>query len=416
MQEIEFFVGFDWACQKHLACVLDRTGKVTGERTIEHDGASLSQFFDWVLRVTSLPADRIGVAIETPHGPVVEALLERGFQVFAINPKQLDRFRDRFTVAGAKDDSRDALVLGDSLRTDLRAFRRLRAGDPMIVELREWSRMRDELTQERTRLTNRLREQLWRYYPQALKLTEDPGQEWFMALWQLMPEPSKATRFRKASVERILRMHRIRRINADEALQTLREKPLSVSKAAVAAATAHMNLLIERVRLLNAQIRTADKKLTELTRKFEESREDASGQSEQRDVAILRSCPGLGRISLATLLAEASEPLGRRDYQALRALAGTAPVTRRSGKSRIVLRRTACNQRLRNALHHWSAVAIQHDTISRRRYDELRKRGHNHHRALRSVADRLLLVLCKMLEQQTTFDPQRTTAKPLPAA
>ena len=62
--------------------------------------------------------------------------------VFAINPKQLDRFRDRFTVAGAKDDRRDAHVLGDSLRTDRRAFRLLAVDDPTIIELREWSRHR----------------------------------------------------------------------------------------------------------------------------------------------------------------------------------------------------------------------------------------------------------------------------------
>ena len=97
------------------------------------------------------------------QGPVVEALLERGFCVYGINPKQLDRFRDRFTVAGAKDDRRDAHVLADSLRTDRHAFRRLSNDEPVIVQLREWSRMADELQQERARLASRMREQLWRY-------------------------------------------------------------------------------------------------------------------------------------------------------------------------------------------------------------------------------------------------------------
>src|SRR5947208_3693902 len=87
----------------------------------------------------------IGVSIEMTQGPVVEALLERGFCVYGINPKQLDRFRDRFTVAGAKDDRRDAHVLADSLRTDRHAFRRLSTAEPVIVKLREWSRMADEL-------------------------------------------------------------------------------------------------------------------------------------------------------------------------------------------------------------------------------------------------------------------------------
>src|SRR5215208_6103120 len=134
--------------------------------------------------------------------------------------------------------------------------------------------------------------------------------------------------------------------------------------------------------------------------------ESAPGQiCEQRDVAILRSCPGLGRINIATLLAEACEPLRRRDYHVLRILSGVAPVTRRSGKSCIVVRRHACDTRLQNAVYHWARVAIQHDPISRQRYAELRRRGHSHARALRGVADRLLYVLCTLLERQVLFDP-----------
>jgi len=119
---------------------------------------------DWLCSQTERPED-VAVAIETPHGPIVEALMDRGIAVFAINPKQLDRFRDRFSPAGAKDDRRDALVLFSSLRTDRHCFRRVEALDPTVVELREWSRMAEELKQERVRLTNRVRQQLWRYYP-----------------------------------------------------------------------------------------------------------------------------------------------------------------------------------------------------------------------------------------------------------
>jgi Transposase len=116
-------------------------------------------------------------------GPLVEALLERGFRVYGINPKQLDRFRDRFTVAGAKDDRRDAHVLGDSLRTDRHAFRRLSNDEPVIVKLREWSGMADDLQQERARLASRMREQLWRYYRQMLDLADDLAADWFLDLW-----------------------------------------------------------------------------------------------------------------------------------------------------------------------------------------------------------------------------------------
>jgi transposase len=125
----------------------------------------------------------------------------------------------------------------------------------------------------------------------------------------------------------------------------------------------------------------------------------------QRDVAILKSLPGIGRINLATLLAEASGPLSRRDYQALRTLSGVAPVTKRSGKTHIVVMRYAAHVRLRNTVYHWARVATQHDPKSRTRYAALRRRGHSHGRAIRGVADRLLALACILLQRQTPFDP-----------
>ena len=117
---------------------------------------------DWVLDMAGTELQRIGIAIETPHGPVVETMMERGFLVHSINPRQLDRFRDRFSPAGAKYDRRDAQVLADALRTDRHAFRRLDPAAPEIIELREWARIAHDLTGDRTRLVNRARQQLWR--------------------------------------------------------------------------------------------------------------------------------------------------------------------------------------------------------------------------------------------------------------
>ena len=404
--ESEWYVGFDWASEKHRVCLLDRAGRVVGERDVAHDGAALTDLCEWLIDKSCAEPARIAIAIEMPHGPIVEMLLERGFAVYAINPKQMDRFRDRFTVAGAKDDSRDSRVLGDSLRTDRRAFRRLCPDEPLVVELREWSRMADDLKQERNRLANRVREQLWRYYPQMLKLADDLAADWFLALWECVPTPAKAAEARGAAISRILRAHRIRRFNAAEVLRILREKPLAVAPGAVEAATAHIGAVAERIELVNRQLNTAQRQLDELCARLEQPSEGEPGQkSEQRDVAILRSFPGIGRINLATLLAEAWQPLQRREYSVLRAMSGTAPVTRRSGKACIVLRRLACNKRLERAVYHWARVAVQHDPRSRAKYAELRRRGHSHGRALRSVGDRLLFLACTLLQRQILFDP-----------
>ena len=124
----------------------------------------------------------------------------------------------------------------------------------------------------------------------------------------------------------------------------------------------------------------------------------------QRDVEILSSIPSVGRIVLATLLAEASDILLLRDYNALRAFCGAAPVTKRSGKLYLVVRRRAVNYWLQQAIYHWARTAVQHDPVSKAKYTALRTRGHRHARALRSVADRLLKVACVMLKNQQLFD------------
>jgi transposase len=417
MDDIRWFAGVDWASEKHKVGLLNADGQAVGERDVDHTGAGLSDLCDWLLAKTGATPGQIAVAIEMPHGPVVEALLERGFAVYAINPKQLDRFRDRFTVAGAKDDSRDAHVLGDALRTDRRALRRLAVQDPLVIELREWSRMTEDLQQERNRLANRVRQQLWRYYPQALEIADDLAADWFLDMWQHVPTPAKAARISERTVARILKARRIRCIDAAEVLRILRKTPLVVAPGTAEAASAHINTVAARIRLVNQQIKQAHRKLDELCAQLEAASENTPGQvCEQRDVTILRSSPGIGRIVLATLLAEASEPLQRRDYHAMRTLSGQAPVTRRSGKQCFVIRRRACNKRLENAIYHWARVAIQHDPVSRCRYAELRRRGHSHGRALRGVGDRLLYVLCKMLERQVLYDPDHARPQMTAAA
>ena len=151
-------------------------------------------------------------------------MIERGFAVHAINPKQMDRFRDRFSIAGAKDDSRDAEVMASSLRTDPRCFRKLVAADPVVVELREWSRIADELGVERNRLANRVREQLWRYFPALLELEEDCGAEWLLDFLVIAPTPAKAARLREARVAEFLKQRRIRRFDAATILKVVRAR------------------------------------------------------------------------------------------------------------------------------------------------------------------------------------------------
>lgn len=407
--EIGLWVGVDWGSELHQVCVLDAQRKVVGERKFEHSGATLGEMADWVTSLSPGGAQAIGVAIEVPRGPVVETLLERQMQVFAINPKQLDRFRDRHTVAGAKDDRRDAFVLADSLRTDAVLFRRLKLDDPTVIELREMTRVEDDLSGSRNRLINRLREQLHRYFVQLLKLCPSADEPWLWDLLELVPTPEKARKLPKAEIAKILRRNRIRRLDADAVQKAIAAPSLVVAPGVPDAASRHVRILIPQLRLLRSQTldcqQQVEKLLEKLAAPSASADTDAPGQpSEHRDVEILRSLPGVGRKVAAVMLAEAGEAIVNRDYHALRSLAGIAPVTIQSGKRHSVLMRRACNERLRNALYHWSRVSTQCDELARATYTALRKRGHSHGRALRSVADRNLRIFFAMLKSVTLYD------------
>ena len=267
--------------------------------------------------------------------------MERGFAVHSISPKQLDRFRDRLSPAGAKDDRRDARVLASALPTDPHCLRRLESTDPTIVELREWSRLSEDLTRERVRLANRMRDQLWRYYPQFLDAVDnDVAAPWALDLWRSLPTPRAGQRVRQVTLTRVLKQHRIRRIDAATLRERLRAPAFKLAPGATEAATAHVQVVAERLALVNRKLDHARQELDRLVHQLAEAapadcpdaaaEEDPDSSTQQPDAAILLSMPGIGTGVLAALLAEAGEAVQRRDYDALRCICGVAPVTQRS--------------------------------------------------------------------------------------
>ena len=405
--DFQHFVGIDWGSEKHRVCLMDRAGKLIEERWVEHNGYSLTELVDWLRRQTLESPSVLAAAIEIPRGAIVETLLEHGFAVFSINPKQLDRFRDRYSPAGAKDDRRDAFVLADSLRTDMHCFHAVRLDEPAMIRLRELSRLEDEISQELNRATNRLREQLHRFFPQLLQLSESADEPWLWMLFEQAPFPAQAARLSEAKITRILEQHRIRRIRAPEVRAILKTKPLSLAPGTREAAAEHALMLLPRLRLLHRQRTDLARRISTL---LEELTAPAEGQSEHRDAAILLSLPGLGRKVAATMLSEASQAIAERDYHALRCYSGTAPITHQSGKKKIVIMRQGCNERLRNALYHWARVSVVYDPRSKKVYASMRARGHSHGRALRGMADRWLQVLISMLRNRALYDAQRRAA------
>lgn len=405
----QFYVGIDWGTETYECWVMDGQAQRIREVSVKHEAAAIASFLNELMELSGGHPERVAIAIEVPRGVMVEASVERGFPVFSINPKQLDRFRDRHTVAGAKDDSLDGFVLADSLRTDRHCFHRVRLDDPLIVQIREISRAEEEIVHEETRLSNRLRDQLHRFYPQALGLCPAADEPWLWDLLELAPTPRAGQRLPLQKAQALLRRNRIRRFTASMLLETLQPPPLPLAAGVEEACTAHVALLLPRLRLAHEQRRKCQADVDRLLEQIAAAENTEAEKREHRDVQILRSLPGVGRSVVATMLAEAWQPLQERNYHALRAHCGVAPVTKQSGKRRgrkaTVSMRYACNRRLRNTTHHWARVSTQKDPASRSYYRSLRQRGHSHGRALRSVSDRNLRILVAMLQNDTLYDP-----------
>jgi transposase len=406
-ESFAWYVGIDWGNEAHLLCLMDATGTLRGTRLVAHTAVAVHDAIQWVLQETGATPDGIAVGLERPRGVLVDTWLERGFPLFAVNPKQLDRFRDRFTAGGAKDDRRDAHAVADALRTDRRAFRRIQPDAAPVIQLREWCRIVEELHEEEQRLANRLREQLYRVDAAWLTLCPAANEPWLWTVLADTPHPAAWPTLSRRRLASMLRAHRIRRLTVDEVIAAVRQPRLHAAAGVAEAVEARMASLVPQLRLVHAQRTVADRRIEQGLASLVAEAPDAEPR-EHRDAEILQSLPGVGRMVAATMLTEATGPLADRDYVTLRAHAGTAPITKRSGKrAAFVHMRYACKPRLRQALYHWARTSIQHDQTARAYYDTLRARGHHHARALRSVADRWLRILIAMLRAGTLYDASR---------
>lgn len=406
-ETFRWYVGIDWGVASHDVCLMDATGRVVGTRTVAHTVAAVHEAVQWMGEHTSAP-DAVAVALERPRGILVDMLVEAGFAVWALNPKQLDRFRDRFTAAGAKDDRRDAQAIADGLRTDRRAFQRVRPDPPTIIQLRELRDVFEDLGVEASRLTNRLREQLYRVDAAWLTISPAANDPW---LWEILahaPHPETWPDLARRRIAAVLRAHHIRRWTPETVLAALRQPRLRAAPGVADAVATRVGVLTPQLRLIQEQRATTQAQMDRLLKRVAEAAASEVEPGEHHDVDILRSLPGIGRWVTATMLTDAAGALAERDYRTLRTCGGAAPITKRSGKRlRVVQMRYACKPRLRAALYHWARVSVQHDVPARRYYETLRQRGHSHGRALRSVADRWLRILIAMLKKRTLYDPAR---------
>ena len=243
-----------------------------------------------------------------------------------------------------------------------------------------------------------------------LELCSAADDTWLWDLIDRAPTPAHATLLSEEQVQRVLKAHRIRRVKAKEVLTGLQAPALPVALGTAEAAQAHCQFLLPCLRVLAEQLQDCSQQVSALLGTLAE--EPGEGESPS-DVAIVLSLPGVGRKITAWLFAEAAQPLAERDYQMLRTHSGVAPVTKQSGKRRLVVMRRGCNPRLRNALYHMARVAMQRDAHFSRVYAALRAKGHRHGQALRNIGNRLLRILMAMLRDRTCYDANRIRREPV---
>src|SRR6266567_4126233 len=375
---------------------MDEAGKVLAKRRLPGGVAGMTRLHALIgQQLGENPEDaEVVIGIETDRGPWVTALVAAGYIVFPVNPLQASRYRERHGVSGAKSDGGDSHMLADMVRTDSHQLRPAAGDTPEAEAIKVVARTHKTLIWDRTRHVQRLRHQLREYFPAALEAFEDLDAPDTLELLAKAPDPARAAKLTRAQVSAALKRARRRNITdrATAILGALRGEQLGQPPALTAAYAATARALIAVIATLNEQVK------------------GLQGQVEENfgrhlDAEIYRSQPGMGAILGARVLGEfGDDPHRYADGKARRNYAATSPITRASGKKKVVAARFVHNDRLVDALTAQAFASLNASPGARALYDGLRARGIEHNDALRRVANRLVGILHGCLKTRTLYD------------
>ena len=394
------FVGDDWAQDHHDVELMDPTGRKLAKARLPEGVAGITALHELIGRhlVEDAETAPVLVGIETDRGPWVQALIAAGYRIYAVNPLQVARYRERRSVSGAKSDAADAHTLADMVRTDAHQLRPVAGDTPDAEAIKVVARAHKTLIWERTRHTQRLRHQLRDYFPAALDAFEDLSATDSLLLLAKAPDPASAARLTITQITAALKRARRRNI-ADKASaihaalrsEQLGQPPIVTAAyaASIRAQVAILTTLTEQIKMLQGQVETHF--------------------GRHPDAEIILSQPGLGMILGARVLAEfGDDPKRYASAKARKNYAGTSPITRQSGKKKTVLARYVHQDRLVDALNWQAFAALSASPGARTYYDQLRARGAGHAGALRQLANRLVGILHGCLASRTLYN--ETTA------
>jgi hypothetical protein len=393
---MRLFIGDDWAEDHHDVEVMSEAGKVLARRRLPEGVAGMARLHELAGQHLDDDADgaQVVVGIETDHGPWVAALVAAGYTVCAVNPLQASRYRERHGVSGAKSDTGDAHMLADMVRTDSHQLRAV-AGDSAEADgIRVLARTHKTLIWERARQVQRLRYQLREYFPAALQAFDDLDAPDALELLGRAPDPARAARLTRAQVSAALKRARRHDITAKATaiMAALRSEQLGQPPALTAAYAVTARSLIAVITVLNEQVKALQGQVEE-------------NFGRHPDAEVYRSQPGLGPILGARVLGEfGDDPDRYASSKARKNYAATSPITRASGKKKVVAARFIRNDRLTDAMMAQAFAALNASPGARALYDAERASGTEHNAALRKLANRLTGILHGCLKTRTLYD------------
>jgi len=393
---MRLFVGDDWAEDHHDVELMDATGRVLARKRLPEGVAGMARLHELIGQQLGEDAEdaEVVIGIETDRSPWVAALVAAGYVVYAVNPLQASRYRERHGVSGAKSDTGDAHMLTDMVRTDSHQLRAV-AGDSAGAEaVKVVARTHKTLIWERTRQVQRLRYQLREYFPAALAAFADLDAPDALELLARAPDPARAAKLTRAQVSAALKRARRRDISAKATaiLAALRSAQLGQPPAVTAAYAVTVRSLIAVITVLNEQVKALQGQVE-------------ADFGRHPDAEIYLSQPGLGLVLGARVLGEfGDDPDRYASGKARKNYAATSPLTRASGKRKVVAARFIRNDRLTDALMAQAFAAMNASPGARALYDAERARGAGHNPALRKLANRLVGILHGCLKTRTVYD------------
>lgn len=386
--------GLDWARDDHAVSIVDHRGREIDRCMIEHTADGLRGLREFLAR------NHAGeVAIERPDGPVIDALLDAGITVVVISPNQVKHLRRRYGSAGNKDDRFDAYVLADTLRTDRARLRPLIPDRDDTTALRRACRARKDLVAHRIAAGNQLRAHLRGTVPAAVGLFKAIDSSIALAFLERFDTQDKLDWLTPTRLGQWLRKQgysgRTNPAVLHQKILTAPRGPIGEFATALAAITASYVAIL---RTLYDQTRALEKHIDRQL-------------STHADAHIFTSLPRSGRVRAARLLAEIGDCRPRFPTpESLICLAGAAPSTRQSGKTRIVGFRWPCDKQLRDAVTDFAADSIKANPWAADLYQRARARDHDHPHAVRIIARAWLTIIWHCWQDRVPYHPTKHRA------